>query len=147
VVFALSVVTLGIFSSIWMVVVGWWIKRATRSGAAFWWSLAYMLVAPLALVFAVAGGVAARMGGDPTAVYVFTATASDVTRLAGVVLYLVAAFGTMTMLEAEPIGIPLSGVMTFFFAPLYFQYHLYDYNVEGRVAEQLTGFEENPPQI
>jgi hypothetical protein len=146
-VFGLSVVTLGLFGTVWMVVVGWWIKKATHCAAAFWWSLAYMLVVPVAFVLGVAGVMASRMGGDPVTVYTFTATASDVMRLASVVLYLVAAFGTKHELEAAPIDIPLSGVMTFFFAPYYFQYHLHDYSVEGKVAEQLTGFEHAPPQV
>ena len=141
-VFVLCVLTLGLFGNVWMVVVGWWIKKVTRSAGAFWWSLAYVLVVPCAFLLGVVGVVAARMGADPTGLYVFTATASDVMRLAAFVLYLVAAFGIKHMLEAAPIDIPLSGVMTFFFAPIYFQYHLCDYNVEGRVAEQLSGFGE-----
>jgi hypothetical protein len=54
----------------------------------------------------------------------------------------VAAFGTKSLLEVPPIDIPLNGVVTFFFAPIYFQYHLHDYSVEGKVSEQLSGFEE-----
>ena len=142
VVLLLSIVTLGMFVSVWMVVVAWWVKKATREAGAFWWSLAYMMVVPAAVVLGIIGAVAARMGGDPTSVYVFTATSSDVMRLASFVLYLVAAFGIKHMLEGPPIDIPLSGVMTFFFGPIYFQYHLYDYSVEGRVAEQLSGFGE-----
>lgn len=154
-VFLLSVLTVGLFLPVWMVVVGWWIRKATRCAAAFWWSFAYMLVTPLALVLAIASTAAARMGADPTTLYVFTATASDILRLASFVLYVIAAFGAKHLLEAAPIDIPLNGVMTFFFGPIYFQYHLHDYNVEGRAAEQLTGFEETalvdrpeiPPQI
>lgn len=139
-VFGLSVATLGLFGTVWMVVVGWWIKKATGHAAAFWWSLAYMLVIPFAFVLALAGGVWARMAGGSIAATVFTATASDVTRLFSFVLYVVAAFGIRQDLEGAPIDIPLSGVMTFLFAPIYFQYHLHDYNVEGKIAEQLSGF-------
>jgi hypothetical protein len=32
--------------------------------------------------------------------------------------------------------------MTFFFSATYFQYHLYDYDVEGKMGEQLSGFAE-----
>jgi hypothetical protein len=59
-----------------------------------------------------------------------------------IVCYIGGAFSMKNALEAEPIDIPLGGVMTLLFAPLYFQYHLHDYDVEGRVAEQLTGFTE-----
>jgi len=141
-VLVLSVLTLGLFLSVWMVVVGWWIKKATICEAAFWWSLAYMLVFPFAVLLGLGGAVAARMGADSISIYVYMATASDLIRLASIVLYLVAVFGTKQLLEAAPIDIPLNGLMTFFFGPIYFQYHLHDYNVEGRVAEQLTGFVE-----
>jgi hypothetical protein len=151
-VFALSLVTLGLFGMVWMVVVGWWVKKATGREASFWWSLAYLLVIPASIVLGIVGVLVSRMGGDPTSVYVFTKTASGVMRLASFVLYLVAAFGTKSALEERPIEIPLSGVMTFFFGSIYFQYHLHDYSVEGRVGEQLSGFEgasvatQAPPQ-
>jgi hypothetical protein len=38
-------------------------------------------------------------------------------------------------LSAQPIGIPLNGVATFFFGPIYFQYHLYDYQVSDEVHQ------------
>ena len=65
-------------------------------------------------------------------------------RLAWPRAYLAGIFTLKGALEADPIDIPLSGVMTFFFAPIYFQYHLYDYSVEGKVGEQLSGFEQAP---
>ena len=43
-------------------------------------------------------------------------------------------------LESSPIRIPLQGLATFFFGPIYFQYHLQDYSVEGKLGEQLSGF-------
>lgn len=140
IVLVLSLVTLGIFGSVWMFVVAWWIKKATGQTGAFWWSLAYMLVFPVAFLLGIVGAFVARMGADPTTVYVFTATVSDVTRLVSFVLYLVAAFGIKHMLEGPPIDIPISGVMTFFFGATYFQYHLYDYSVEGKLGEQVSGF-------
>jgi hypothetical protein len=50
-------------------------------------------------------------------------------------------------LERQPIRIPLHGLATLFFGPVYFQYYLRKFNVEGMVGEQLSGFEENPPQV
>lgn len=141
-VLVLSVVTLGVFGMVWMVVVGWWIKKATNQAAAFWWSLVYMLVVPLGLVLGVAGAVMTRIAGNTLAVVDFRTISTALIRLASFLLYLVAAFGTKSLLEVPPIDIPLSGVMTFLFAPIYFQYHLHDYSVEGKVAEQLSGFGE-----
>jgi hypothetical protein len=150
-VLALCIVTFGLFGMVWMVVVGWWVKKATRNARPFWWSLAYMLVIPFALVLGFVGAIAAGMAGGTSAVNEFTAMASVLVRVAGLVLYVVAAFTTKSALEAQPIDIPLGGAMTFLFAPIYFQYNLYDYDVEGKVAEQLSGFAsegvaEAPPQ-
>jgi hypothetical protein len=141
-VFVLSVLTLGIFGMVWMVVVGWWVKKATGQAASFWWSLAYLLVLPVGVVLGIVSAVLAGVVGNTLAVIDFRTISTALVRLATLVLYLVAAFGTKSALEAAPIDIPLSGVMTFFFAPFYFQYHLHDYSVEGKVAEQLSGFEQ-----
>jgi hypothetical protein len=148
-VFVLSLVTVGLFGSVWMVVVGWWIKRASGNGKPFWWSLVYALSIPGAALVGFAGGVVAMMAGGAHAVNQFGAVIGLVMRLVGIVLYILAAFTTKSGMEAQPIDIPLGGVMTFFFAPIYFQYHLYDYSVEGRVGDQLSGFAEaqSPPQV
>lgn len=47
-------------------------------------------------------------------------------------MYLWTIYQMRSELEAQPIGIPLGGVMTFFFSVIYFQYHLYDYDVEAK---------------
>jgi hypothetical protein len=39
-------------------------------------------------------------------------------------------------LESAPISIPRGGVATFFLGVIYFQYHLYDYNVEGKAVPE-----------
>jgi|SRR6185437_11464417 len=136
-VLALSFLTLGLFAGVWLVVEAWWVKKVTGNAKPFGWCLAYVLVMPATFLLIIVGAVVATLvaSNAPSrvigAIYVLL-------RLCSVVSYLVGAFTLKGALEAEPIDIPLSGVMTFFFAPIYFQYHLYDYNVEGRVAEQLN---------
>ncbi|HEV2576334.1 MAG TPA: hypothetical protein VGU25_03895 [Acidobacteriaceae bacterium] len=139
-VLALSIVSIGIFGIIWVAVQSYWVKKATKNGKPFAWALAYVIFLPFVVVMAGTVGALSTMGklGDSAAN--LNILVDLFTRLGGFVLYLASAYTLKGALEAEPIDIPLSGVMTFFFASTYFQYHLYDYNVEGRVGEQLSGF-------
>jgi hypothetical protein len=141
-VLALSILTLSIFGIIWMAVQGYWVKRATKNGKPFAWALAYVIFLPLVFVVAVTVGALSAMGKIGGAGVNPNASVELGSRLVSIVLYLMTAYALKGALEAQPIDIPLTGVMTFFFAPIYFQYHLFDYSVEGRVAEQLSGFAE-----
>jgi hypothetical protein len=141
-VLALSILTLSLFGIIWMAVQGYWVKRATKNGKPFAWALAYVIFLPLVFVAAVTVGALSAMGKIGAAGVNPNASVELGSRLVSIVLYLVTAYTLKGALEAQPIDIPLTGVMTFFFAPIYFQYHLFDYSVEGRVAEQLSGFAE-----
>ena len=142
VVLALSIVTLGIFGMVWMAVQAYWLKKATKNGTPFGWAIAYVVFLPLMVFIGLILGALAGMGKAGDNAPALLAGAELVSRLGSVVLYLVTAFSLKAGLEAEPIDIPLSGVVTFFLGATYFQYHLYDYSVEGRVAEQLSGFAE-----
>jgi hypothetical protein len=56
-----------------------------------------------------------------------------VTRLGGAILWITASFSMKNSMEehyntAEPIGLDLNGVMTFFFNVYYFQYHFTQIN-------------------
>jgi len=136
IVFGLSVITLGIFGMIWMVVQANWVRKVTKNSKPFIWCLVYLCSVPAVFLIALTGGVLLAVLHQPDAG--FTALLTGVTRLGMFVLYIVAAYTLKGALESEPIDIPLGGIMTFFFAATYFQYHLFDYNVEGRVAEQLN---------
>ena len=142
-VFALSIVTFGMFGMIWMVVQANWVKRVTGNGRPFGWSLAYLLCMPAVMVVAFVGGVAVNLS-KTTDLNAVLGSLIVLMRLASFVLYIISAFSVKGALEAEPIDIPLGGIMTFFFSVTYFQYHLFDYSVEGKVGEQLSGFVETP---
>jgi hypothetical protein len=142
-VFGLSIVTLGLFGMFWMVVQAHWAKKIIRDSWPFGWSLAYLLSFPAFYLIAVAGGALLGVMHRTDLLGEFTAVLVPTFRLTRVILYIMAAFTLRGVLQAEPIDIPLSGVMTFLLAPIYFQYHLYDYSVEGKVAEQLSGFEDS----
>ena len=142
IVFALSVVTIGLFGMVWMVVQANWVKKVTGNGRAFWWCLAYLISFPLLFVAAVAMGAVLGLMHQVELAHQLSGTISLVVRLVMFVLYIGGAFTLKGELEERPIDIPLSGVMTFLFAPTYFQYHLFDYSVEGKIGEQLSGFGE-----
>jgi hypothetical protein len=124
---------------VWMVVQANWVKKVTRNAKPFWWSVAYLVYLPLWVFAGAAAGVLAALhiGNGDDALW-FLNLIGPLIRLAGAGLYLAAAFSLKGVLEERPIDIPLSGAMTFFFAPTYFQYHLFDYSVEGKVGEQLN---------
>jgi hypothetical protein len=143
IVFALSIVTIGIFGMIWMVVQANWVRKVTKNSKPFAWCLAYLLSYPLLILGAVALGAILGLTHRVDLAHELSGTITLVVRLVMLVLYVAAAFTLKGALEERPIDIPLGGVMTFLLAPTYFQYHLFDYSVEGKVAEQLSGFEEH----
>jgi hypothetical protein len=142
IVLALSIVTLGIFGMVWMVVQSHWVKKVTGNAKPFWWCLAYLLSLPLLILAAATlGGVLGLMQRQDL-IHQLTGIINLVVRVVMFVLYVAGAFSLKGVLEERPIDIPLGGVMTFLLAPTYFQYHLFDYSVEGKVGEQLSGFAE-----
>ena len=64
-------------------------------------------------------------------------------RLGGGIMWLVAAFNMRSSIEdhfnsAEPIGLSLNGVMTFFFSIYYFQYHFT--RINEMKQRQMAGY-------
>jgi GYF domain 2/Domain of unknown function (DUF4234) len=109
----LGMVTCGLFGWVWAFVQAGWVRKVRPASKAL-------------LYFAIAIG--------SFAVNIFlninreTRAAGPLFNLAGLVMWLVAAFTMRTDIEehynsAEPIAMRLSGVMTFFFSIYYFQYH------------------------
>jgi hypothetical protein len=113
IVLVLAVVTLGIFDIIWMFVEASYVQKL-RTGSKV---LVFYLIGVILILFAGfadAGGVKEISG---------------LLQLAGSILILVGHFSMRSALEeyytsVEPINLQLSGVMTFFFNTVYFQYHL-----------------------
>lgn len=110
----LEVITFGIFGVVWMIVQGVWVKKIRPDSSAL---LFWILGIGSFFVQGIIEGAAGK--GNPLAVLL---------ELAGVVLVQVGNFKMRSDLEehynsVEPIGLTLSGVMTFFFSFIYFQYH------------------------
>jgi uncharacterized membrane protein len=131
VVLILAMIT-GIFGLIWFFIQAGYVKKidpASRARTFLIFGLLTML-AQIVATFAIAG--AAAMGSTTGAAA--GGFLAFVLAIVGMVLMLSAVFGMRRSLidyfnTVEPIGLRLSGVMTFFFNILYFQYHL------SRIAE------------
>jgi len=122
----------GIFGLIWFFIQAGYVKKIDPASRARKF-LIFGLVAMLAQIVAtfVIDGAAAMGSTAGAAVGGFLTL---ILAILGMVLMLAAIFGMRRSLidyfnTVEPIGLRLSGVMTFFFNILYFQYHL------SRIAE------------
>lgn len=138
----LSILTLGIFDLLWMVVQANWVKKVAGYERPFWWTLAYLIFHCLVIAAGIAGYLFAPLLQQQDIFALYVITVQEVGRWGGLVLWIVCVFMLEGGLDSPPINIPLSGFMTFFFGPLYFQYHLQNYSVEGKVGEQVSGFAE-----
>lgn len=110
---ALDIVTCGLFGWAWIIVQALWVRKVQPESKGL-----YYVVVAIAL-FLVAGifQVDKSYSGAGLAV-----------NFIGVVVWLIGIFSLRTSIEdhfngPEPIGLRLSGVMTFFFNLIYFQYH------------------------
>jgi len=62
-----------------------------------------------------------------------------------IALWVATVFTLRSELSQAPIDIPLGGVMTFFFGPIYFQYFLHDYETGyggKRAADGILGLSQ-----
>ncbi len=111
----LALVTCGIFGLVWMFLQAGFVKKIDPASKATPLFCGYLAVVLLAGVF---------MRGSLAAL-----TILPLIHLAAMVIFWIGAFSMRKSLvtyynSVENIGLRLSGVMTFFFSVLYFQYHL-----------------------
>lgn len=111
----LSVLTCGLFGSIWLIVQAIWVKKVQPSSTSV-----VTLCGSYALLLA-----AGVLGEFPEE---SLKTIGLIANLGGLVLSIFAIFSMRSSIEdhfndAERVGLQLSGMMTFFFNVYYFQYH------------------------
>jgi hypothetical protein len=131
----------GFFQIVWLFVEAGFVKKLDREGKSLAFLIGGMATSIIAFVvfFTAASASANRQEPPTSAIVAFLFVA-----LAGVVLHLMGIFQMRSSIEnyyntIEPINLRLSGVMTFFFAVYYFQYHF------TRIANwKRTGY--LPPQ-
>jgi GYF domain 2 len=121
----LSIVTCGIFSVVWIMVEALWVKKVRPASKAVTYFAIVIGLYVLYLVLSISGAVsAARTGHTDSSLQGIQGIIS----LGILIMWIVGAFNMRDAIEehfnsAEPIGLSLSGVMTFFFNVWYFQYH------------------------
>ncbi len=132
-----GLLTCTLFMVIWNLVVAAWLRRVQPNATSFF----YYLGAPVLLGLQWFTGIpyALHHAASP-GLHVYTD--HPISSLLGVAVWvvrLIARFSQKASLEehfntAEPVGLRLSGVMTFFFGGIYFQYHLNRINLIKQAA-------------
>jgi uncharacterized protein DUF4339/uncharacterized protein DUF4234 len=136
VVLLLAVLTCGIFGWVWAFVEAAWVKKVDpESKALLYYGISVGLLVAMT-VAAFGAGFAGRPGAAGGGIFLLC-------RLAGAIMWLVAAFNMRTSIaehynSKEPIGLSLSGVMTFFFSVYYFQYHFT--RINDMKQRQMVGY-------
>jgi len=123
-----SILTCGVFGAVWSLVEAAWMKKvAPQSKALLYYGIATGL---LAIIF---------VASFVQAAHHEKAGLTGLINLVYAVVSIVARFSLRASIEehfntAEPMGVTLNGVMTFFFADLYFQYHFNEINRRKTLA-------------
>jgi drug/metabolite transporter (DMT)-like permease len=118
-----GILSCGVFSIVWDLILASWMKRvAPQSRAVF-----YYIAEAALMAFVFYSSFATAFTHTPPGVY------TPLLNLANFVITIVARFSMRSSMEehynnAEPIGLALSGAMTFFFGGIYFQYHFNEIN-------------------
>lgn len=141
-VFLLGVVTFGLFFVIWLIIQANWAQKVLPRPSK---ALPFSVGLSIAWVLLEGANITMHViSGGP--LQGMMALAYLLTLLIYFILYVIASFTLRSELQAQPIGIPLSPVMTFFFSSIYFQYNLMDY---GLSREEQLAFSQlhalNPP--
>jgi hypothetical protein len=125
-----EVLTCGLFSIVWEIVQAVWIRRLQPESKAIY----IYCGAAAVLVFVFASGF----------LHARNPLGANFTGPLRLVYYVIVQFGRFSFRrsmedhfnETEPMGLSLSGVMTFFFGGLYFQYHINDI-VRRKAADRM----------
>jgi hypothetical protein len=135
-----TVFTCGLFMFIWNLVLSAWMKRVQpNSKAILYYVAGGVLVFCQMIVGSHTGTNMFHPGVHWWVTYYTGHPLRNVLGLAGWIVRIVARFTMRSDLEEhfngpEPVGLSLSGVMTFFFGGVYFQYHLNRINELKRIA-------------
>jgi hypothetical protein len=135
----ISLFTCSLFMFVWNLVLSSWMRRVKPDSKALFY---YAAAAVLALLSAITGHSAQihmQAGNMMIWNFVHANPLGGLFSLGSWVVRLIARFTMRSDLEehfnsVEPVGLRLSGIMTFFFGGLYFQYHLNRINEMKRMA-------------
>ena len=121
----LSIVTCGIFSIVWIMVEAVWVKKVQPASKAVTYFGIVIGLWLLSFVLSISGAVSSARVGHPDSAL---QGIQGIIAIGYIIVWIVGAFNMRDSIEehfnsVEPIGLSLSGVMTFFFSVWYFQYH------------------------
>jgi len=120
--------TESLFYYVWMFVQARWVKKVTGKSLAWGWSVVCIALSALTLLRDINHYV--QLGHLPARAGYFDGV------LAGI--YIVTVFALQQELEETIPSLQLSGIMTFFFGPVYFQYHLQKVRLSAVAAAPLS---------
>jgi GYF domain 2 len=141
-----SFLTCFLFTIIWDLVIALWVKKIKPDSKAYIWYIVVIAIGVIRtfLSFALVGSVMRHGIPDPNSIvltpgFFGIAALLKLLGIASLVCLIVGNFVKRAdLLEhfntVEPIGLQLNGVMTFFFEPWYFQYHLNKINAMKQAA-------------
>jgi GYF domain 2 len=141
-----SFLTCFLFTIIWDLVIALWVKKIKPNSKSYIWYIAVIVIfiARMFLSLVLVGSVMRHGMTDPGHVsvgagFIGIAAVLSMLGIAMLVCLIVGNFVKRSdLLEhfntVEPVGLRLNGVMTFFFEPWYFQYHLNKINAMKQAA-------------
>jgi hypothetical protein len=117
-------VSCGLFGLVWLFIEASFMKKIDRASKAILFLILGFVCIPVGYVVFIVGTLAASQSGQVSPLVGL----GFLPILAGIVFHILAVFGMRASLvryynTVEPINLRLSGIMTFFFALYYFQYH------------------------
>jgi GYF domain 2 len=139
IVLLLEIFTCSLFRWVWNLVLAAWLKRVLPNSKAILFYAVATVLACFEIVLSSHSRVVLQPGVHWWVTYYTGHPLRNILSLTGWIVRLIARFTMRSELEqhfntAEPVGLRLSGVMTFFFGGLYFQYHLNRINELKRMA-------------
>lgn len=129
----LAIVTCGLFGMVWVIVQAVWLKKIRPDGKPLKLLLGYLGLVGIVWISSFVMGMAGAATGSETESPAF-AGLMFICYIGMLVCFIWGVFSMRSQLEdyysnEVPIGLSLSGIMTFFFNYIYFQYHF------NRIAE------------
>ncbi len=122
-----TILTCGLAGYVWLLVQAWWVRKLDPRSTAIWLLIAYIGVGYASFIPNMALSLASEASGE-LYVLVFALLTFAMT-IGSLVLYLVGVFSMRKSMNyyfqtVENVNLHLGPIMTFFFAPYYFQYHM-----------------------
>jgi hypothetical protein len=129
-VLVLGLLTRWLFADIWLIVQAMWLRKVTNSTKDV-----FLAASALGSLFFGGAVVVVSEGGDDSPALIL----GGLLVIGSIVLRIIAQFSMRSSIQdhyntVEPMNLSLSGVMTFFFGAVYFQYHFNQINSSKKAS-------------